>query len=205
MAANAAEEATAAVEMSVKRVGAIDDLQCLDNDLDASTSPTQLHERCVSTSCSPVEVHLQPHIQENPATLTIFACYCSSVRCFFWQSLSREQALWQEHDAGGLVEFQVSKSVGPVCAWLCLPGLCHNSPCKDTESQPQQGQGGYPARCCFEHCGSHVAASNHSCIRMLLIITASWLPAGPHHLHRRPGPPRRTSAPNSSSRETAHP
>ena len=36
LAENAAEEAAAAAAMGVRRVGAIEDLQCLDEDLDAS-------------------------------------------------------------------------------------------------------------------------------------------------------------------------
>ncbi|KAK9790585.1 hypothetical protein WJX73_006836 [Symbiochloris irregularis] len=50
LAANAAEEATAAVEMSVKRVGAIDDLRCLDNEAAPGVTPAQMHERSMSSS-----------------------------------------------------------------------------------------------------------------------------------------------------------
>ena len=37
LAENAAEEAAAAAALSVKRVGTVDDLQCLDEDLEAGT------------------------------------------------------------------------------------------------------------------------------------------------------------------------
>ena len=42
LAQNAQEEASAAVEMSVRRVGALDNLQCLDDNLDASPSRSVL-------------------------------------------------------------------------------------------------------------------------------------------------------------------
>lgn len=72
LAANAAEEATAAVEMSVKRVGAIDDLQCLDNDLDSSPSSEQTPDRYTSTS------RIFAVSEEHAA------CCCHASLCMTW-------------------------------------------------------------------------------------------------------------------------
>ena len=79
LAANAVEEATAAVEMSVKRVGAIDDLQCLDNDLDkaepldsgwAATPQepsviTARTVRCTGRKCVTKVMHVPPCLRAD--------------------------------------------------------------------------------------------------------------------------------------------
>ena len=52
LAENAAEEAAAAAAMGVRRVGTVEDLQCLEDDLEASSNDRATSgSRCAPTTC----------------------------------------------------------------------------------------------------------------------------------------------------------